>query len=324
MPSSFLKRIVKGTLNGVRKWDSYGKNVFIAHNNDENYKTQFGGFVSISILLALLFYAGFLLKNMIERNTVTYSTNTVVNDLSKTTADHKPAEHGFTIAVGLRDDSTSFLDEEYLKYYELQINQYESTQLENGTFINELKALEFEKWGDNFPFEDQDLIKKYYIDRYVWIKSNNFTITGNRYSDSLKALLIEFRKCDPSKRSDWETDDSVVANHLSNQYVDILMIDSYFDSHSFDNPVKSYLTQKYFYQMSTTKYKNVLLFLKENNVDVQDSFIGADDVGNLGNLNGNIEISLTYNKLIKPQILELKIKVDRKQIIYKDWCWLEF
>ena len=104
---------------------------------------------------------------MVKRQSVVYSTNSVIRDLTKDVEDHQPAEHGFAIAVGFRFDETSLLDEDYLKLYELDIDQYIAVHLGDGVFDETFTPLEVEKCGDSFPYHDQQLIKDFKIDNYV-------------------------------------------------------------------------------------------------------------------------------------------------------------
>jgi hypothetical protein len=83
--------------------------------------------------------------------------------------------------------------------------------------------------------------------------------------------MIEISRCDTELRDDCE-DAEVIDDHAWAQYLDILMVDSYFDLESFDAPIKTYLTQKYFASIIGTKVKNFEVFLKENNIDRLDDY----------------------------------------------------
>lgn len=54
------------------------------------------------------------------------------------------------------------------------------------------------------------------------------------------------------------------------------MIDSYFDTQSFKDPIKTFLTQKYWYSLEGGKRHRSDIFLKENNIDMFDDFIGLE------------------------------------------------
>jgi len=127
---------------------------------------------------------------MVERQTVVYSTNTVIRDLTNDSEDHKPAEHGFAIAIGFRWGTTSLLDEDYLQLYELQVQQYIAKNIGGGFFEEKLIDLEVEKCGDLFPYYNQTLIKDFYINNYVCVKPKDYAITGNWYSSVVKSLNI--------------------------------------------------------------------------------------------------------------------------------------
>ena len=51
------------------------------------------------------------------------------------------------------------------------------------------------------------------------------------------------------------------------------MIDRYFDKESFDKPVKKHLTQNYFYVMDAGYFRNIEIFVQENQIDLLDDYM---------------------------------------------------
>ena len=269
--TNFILKGIRSIGDSIKGVDWFGKTINITYKKEDSYKTFFGGFMTIGVSIALILYLVYLIRVMIERQSVVYSTNTVIRDLTNDFDDHKPAEHGFAIAIGFRWDDTSFLDEEYLQLYDLSVYQYRSNSLGGGAFNETYVPLEIEKWGDTFPYEDQQLIKDYRIDNYVCIKPKDYAITGNWYSDIVKSLNIVLSSCDWSKRSDCKPYTDTDA-HITNRYFDVVIIDSYFDLKSFEKPIKSYLTQKYFYTFEAGYYESIELFVKENSIEALDDY----------------------------------------------------
>lgn len=56
------------------------------------------------------------------------------------------------------------------------------------------------------------------------------------------------------------------------KYFDVVMINSYFDLESFDDPVKPYLTQEYTWTLDGDYYQDTNIFLKENYIEAADDF----------------------------------------------------
>jgi hypothetical protein len=56
------------------------------------------------------------------------------------------------------------------------------------------------------------------------------------------------------------------------------MIDSYFDLDNFRSPVKTYLTQKYFYYMDSARREDVEIFIKENQIRMLDDYTYVEGV----------------------------------------------
>jgi hypothetical protein len=55
------------------------------------------------------------------------------------------------------------------------------------------------------------------------------------------------------------------------------MIDHYFDFNSFDNPIKSFMTQKYYYSFLKDYYKYAQIYIRENNLELMDSVFQYQD-----------------------------------------------
>jgi len=52
----------------------------------------------------------------------------------------------------------------------------------------------------------------------------------------------------------------------------VVFIDSYFDLKSFDKPIKTYLTQKYYYNLVGGYLEQSEFFIKENRIEVLDDY----------------------------------------------------
>ena len=53
---------------------------------------------------------------------------------------------------------------------------------------------------------------------------------------------------------------------------DIVIIDSYFDLKSFEKPIKTYLTQQYYYDLNVDYRQEVELYVKESKIDSLDDY----------------------------------------------------
>jgi hypothetical protein len=105
---------------------------------------------------------------MFERQSLFFTTRTIVTDLTKTHEDHHPAQHGFAVGLGFRFNNISLLDEEMLRYYKILFFQEVKNHDANGNYESDWTELEVSNCdSENFPFEDQDLVARYNIGSYV-------------------------------------------------------------------------------------------------------------------------------------------------------------
>lgn len=165
---SFLSKalgVFKGTLRGV---DLFGRDIFISYKNQNKFKTHLGGCSTITVVFLMIAYAVYLLQVMFRRQSIFYSMNTVITDLTKASEDHYPAQNGFAVGLGFRYTNVSLLDEEMLRYYKVEFWQKVSVNSRDGTSEDEWTELEVSKCtSDLFPYVDQDLISRYGINNYV-------------------------------------------------------------------------------------------------------------------------------------------------------------
>ena len=266
-----MKRVTSKVMNQVKSMDWFGQNILITYNKENKFNTHLGGWMTLTVIIAFILYSLYLIRTMIKRQTVVYSTNTVIRDLTNDSEDHRPAEHGFAIAIGFRWETTSLLDDAYLQLYELQVQQHIAINTGGGFFDEQFIDLEVEKCGDLFPYYNQTLVRDFYINNYVWIKPKDYAITGNWYSSVVKSLNIYLSSWNALKRTDCKSYTVSDAN-LASQDFDIVIIDSYFDLKSFEKPIKTYLTQQYHYRLQGGFYQNIELFVKENTIDALDDY----------------------------------------------------
>ncbi|CAI2378946.1 unnamed protein product [Moneuplotes crassus] len=266
----FFKKITYGLLKSVRAFDIYGKPITLHYRGEEKFKTYVGGSVTILVFLVLLSYASYLTAVMFQRQTVIYSSSCVVRDLNSDLSDNKPAEHGFAMAIGFRWNNISFLDEAFLRMYKVRAYQY-SAILQTGGWNETEEELELVRCQDYFPYYNQTHLKRYRINNHVCIKVKDYSIAGNLYTDISKTLRIKISKCSSADRGDcYESKD--IDEYIFYQYLEVVMINSYFDLHSFDDPIKTYLTQEYYYTYQAGYFTQTNFYLKENNMDALDDY----------------------------------------------------
>ncbi|CAI2358830.1 unnamed protein product [Moneuplotes crassus] len=268
---NLIKSFWTKCIRAVRTIDLYGKPITLHYRGNYAFKTYLGGFVTILVVMTICGYASYLFRVMVERQNIIYATNTMIKDLQGEANIHRPAEHGFALALGMRRSNNSFLDEEYLRIFQVKAYQYRGVTARDGSFTETREELELVRCKDNFPFYNKTQLEVFGINNHVCIKPTNYSITGNWYSDISESLEITVKKCDDSERSDCYKE-SEVDEEKFHQHVEVVMINSYFDLGSFSNPIKTYLTHKHFYAFEHDYFLETNIYLKENTVSILDDY----------------------------------------------------
>ena len=76
-----LPKIWHGILYGVKQSDYFGTPVSLNFKGETKFKTVVGGVVSLSILIGLLIYTGFLMNVMIKREDSSLNVVTQIDRL---------------------------------------------------------------------------------------------------------------------------------------------------------------------------------------------------------------------------------------------------
>ncbi|CAI2380995.1 unnamed protein product [Moneuplotes crassus] len=255
----------------TRSIDIYGAGITLNYKGHYRFQTTFGGIVGILVAITLIGFSTSLILNMFRRSEVMFNDSSIMRDPSTDTTEHFPAQKGFAIAFGLRDSDHSFLDEHYLKMFNLEVFQRTTVKLSNGDTNITNEKLEVTRCEDYLPYQNKTILKTFKIDKYVCVKPTNYVISGNWYTDVLKNLRITVEKCTTLVRDDCAEEDTI-NSELGGYWFDVVMIDSYFDRKSFSNPIKSYLTQKYFYTLEDGFFSNTDIFLRENILNMHDDY----------------------------------------------------
>lgn len=141
---SFFKRLGNNIYDGIKSTDMYGQQINLQFMGEDKFKTFLGGIGSIVVYIFIFFYSGYLLNIMLKRETIVYTTNSVIRDLTVDSKDHYPAQKNFSLAIGW-SSPIDLLSEEGRRYAELEIYQFTSVADGIGSFKNTYTCLDFER-----------------------------------------------------------------------------------------------------------------------------------------------------------------------------------
>jgi hypothetical protein len=265
-----IKRVFERVMDTIHDADAYGRPITLNYNRRIKFKTKLGGLGTIILGGFMAVYFSFLFWGLFARSTINYTATTEVEDLTQNPEVFNLGKSGFKISVGLSTSSYSLFDDEIRKYLELVVVESELIRKPDGNWVNNVRNLELKKCGDSFPYNDKDIVNDFNLDEYICITSDDFQIAGNWYSKYSKMIFIEIRPWSNFTYSSCETQENIF-HFVRNNEIEVVYLDNYFDTRSFDTPIKSFITQKYSYGLLQYNSKFAKMLIRENKIELMDS-----------------------------------------------------
>lgn len=257
----------------LRGCDWFGKPVTLTYKGDDTFRTLGGGMLSLSIFGFLVFYAVVLCKTMVERSDVKTTKNTIVKNLASDNTTHYPGRIGLAFAFDwLTEDNESLINE--TTFIDIKIIQVAQTLQPNGQYKREETELQYEPCGTKFPYDDQAQVKLFGLQDYLCLKTKDWPISGNYYSKNEKYIEIRGNRCTTPALC--ETPDDI-KDKVKGSYIDLVMINSYFDFEDFNQPIKKYLDDRFTFNVISGFRSDGIIPITHNKAEAEDAFI---QVGN--------------------------------------------
>ena len=297
---SFLSNYWKQLFITLRSADMFGMPISLTYNRNNKFKTYLGGWWTLLIFICMAIYFSFLFWSMISRRSINFANTTIERDLIVEKQDHVLPENGFFIAIGLRGLTDEILDPIFNYYFQLKVTQVEYVLNENKIWETINTNIELERWGDKFPYANKTIIDLFNFDGYACLKSDDYAIGGNWYSDRSKYFIISLEEWD------YNTNECATYNEINSNAasfdLDIIILDRYFDLENFEQPIKSYLTDGHFYGMVPWETRHSRIYIQENNVKMIDNYFQF----------GSFEEQTFYS--VSKEIRESKVFNDNKYV----------
>lgn len=189
----------------------------------------------------------------------------------------RPTEDGFWFAISMRNQNFSVLDDYTRQHIDVKVYQVSSVASQSILFNHEDSKIQL-PLAKRSPelFVKFNLTSNHYnITNYAWVKNNNHSLKGSRFSDENKYIRIEINKCQDT--TGFWLGDYDVQEYLRNIAIEVTMPNSYFNVKKFSEPIGSYLTQTYYYVLAWNAGKQSDIFVKENNLKLMDNFFEFGD-----------------------------------------------
>ena len=167
-----------------------------------------------------------------QRGKITTSINKVFKDVTNDPTKHYFARDNIYFAFRLNGPNPEkLLDPTYFKFDILQSKSLKDVN--SGGYVITNTPIEYEYWGDRFPFVQKSIYDRIGLSTYLWPKNTDFFLSANFNSDNYEVIKINLKKW---SGSNWKSD-AEINDILKTHYIDIEMTSAYFDFNDFDNSV---------------------------------------------------------------------------------------
>ena len=126
---------------------------------------------------------------------------------------------------------------------------------------NEIRAeMELVECGDNFKYKNQTEAKSIGIPGFYCPKSRDLFVLGNALSSTYKYFEINIIRCD-SSTSTCQLD-SVIDEVILNMEIGVFLVNSYFDSDDYSNPINTYIDDRFYFNLIPQFTKSSVIYIQ--------------------------------------------------------------
>lgn len=259
----------KSLTRSIRKWDAYGKPIAFTFKGNEVHKTFWGGWVTMLAIVATVAYLLFLISRLVNNKFVTTSVSANYQDLFHENPQYM-SKYNFSMAFGSVGVPYEILNDP--RYFNLEFVQFEYRYNEDGSLNNtNYSFLEKARWNEsdvNFKNYAQSNV---YLRDFICPKNmDNFVIQGvYDLTNVVKNFGVYLTYCQSDDPDYWAPYEDIVQYNGQYFYVDV--INSYFDSDDYDNPVKEYVDNRLYDYFTFGLSKEYDMYLSQNKANTKDS-----------------------------------------------------
>ena len=156
-------------------------------------------------------------------------------------------------------------------------------------------------------------------DDYLWVNERDYEIKGNRNSRHRKYVQLEFRSCHWDQSvidnfTNWDDNAEFYEELSKNYYIEVVLVDAYFDEDNFEDPVGRFLTEKYYYSIDFLSRVDIDIFIKENELKLNRNLVSFNDGDKLSfySLSGDKIISRPMQTNSQNFSMYFNIKLDQE------------
>ncbi|CAI2385440.1 unnamed protein product [Moneuplotes crassus] len=181
MAKSFLRRISSVFTDRIKGFDMYPKVITFTYKGEDEFKTLFGGIISVIIKVILVLYTYMMVRIMLGRKDTSKSVNTVVHDILNDNDPISLKGTNFSFAFKVESDTdSSFYPIDEPNYFSILLQKYARNETTNSI---DGKSVSFSLCNDRFNYRNQTEVQKLGINtNYYCPDTDDFTVIGNTFS----------------------------------------------------------------------------------------------------------------------------------------------
>ena len=101
--------------------------------------------------------------------------------------------------------------------------------------------------GDSFKYRNQTEAESLGIPYFFCPKSRDLSVLGNSLSETYRFFEIKISRCN-STVSTCQSNDTI-DEYIKNMEVSIFLVNSYFDSDDYENPINTFIDDRFYYNL---------------------------------------------------------------------------
>lgn len=221
-----------------------------------------------------------LLVVVLRHGDTTKISKTVVKDLLDDETEHFVGMSRFDLAIAIVNFPTGELNGNLLldeTYFTVSLSNTRYDRSSNELDITH-QPISFGPCGDRFEAIDRKLSERKEMDKYLCPTDDTYSLIGDFNSGIFQNLEIFIFPCvNSTANNNHCQSDADISSMITSGYIDLALVNTYFDFDDYDEPVKSYVTStnNMFLTPDLTQYYEG--FIQQNKVSKSDNiFFTAD------------------------------------------------
>ena len=212
-------------------------------------------------------------ESWLKEKTLNKARYTLVRDLLNDNDNLSLNGSTFSFAVNAIINDSNIIDQQ--SYIFVDIEQKYMTQIDDQNHTTNEREVGYDYCGigQYFKFDNLEVQKAFGVDEFLCPISNNFDLQGNVFSNLYSYFQITIRRWENDTREDVICkDESEIYDKINQMSVGVTIVNSYFDFDNYENPVRTYLDDRYQFNTLSGYSKDIKFYISKNEAEVQDAF----------------------------------------------------